>query len=137
MSAERRPTKASEVVRELMNRPVPPPEPRPELRLHHDTPTMEVKETTTARDALTQLRDGNADVLALREQGSEPAVIMLPIQRYLDLVATELMSDQAKSTIVAEGTGSLVMDESALANVHVEEVHPGGVLRSIPRQFYS
>lgn len=126
--AERRRTKASEIVDDLMGRPPTADEVAknetnlPELRLRPDTPTAEIDSETLARGLIDRLRSDDVTALALRETGTEPTVVMLPLERYLELAGKELIS--RREGLVATLDGRLVPPESDFAALHVEVVDP-------------
>jgi hypothetical protein len=117
-------SKASELADDLRRRSSSPAEREtpevPEIKLRSDAPALEVTETTPIGDALAQLRSQGVGVIALREQGGEPTAVVIPAERYIELVGTELLNGRK----VAQG-GRLVPAESAFAAVYVEEVNPG------------
>ena len=93
----------------------------PELRLRADVPAVEIDETTPASSVIAHLRDENVGTVALREPDTSAAVIVISIERYLDLVGKELASDPFNKEV---GLNGIAPTEAALAASHVEQVNP-------------
>lgn len=126
--AERQPSKASEVVDDLMQRPLTPEEiakryPKVEdLRLRADAPVVEIDDTTPVKGVIDRLAGEDAGIVAVREAGVDSAVaVVLPIERYLELAGKELAGFSSK---VATLDGRLVPVEEAFATSHVEQADP-------------
>lgn len=126
--AEKPRSKASQFLDELAQRS-PSPEsvaamsPRvPELRLRADAPSLEINGSTLVSNAVAQLRSETVGAIVLREPGAEPTAVVMPVERYLELVGTELVNDSPKE---ARG-GGLAPRAAALEAVYVEQVDPSG-----------
>lgn len=126
--SEKRRTKASEVVENLMSRPLPPEEvarryPKaPKLRLRADTPAIEIDGTTSAKAVVDQLQSDRLDTVAVREIGAEAVAVLLPVERYLELVGNEL--SRRHHDLVVGPHGHFQPQDSELAVLHVEQVDP-------------
>lgn len=110
---------ASEIVDRITQR-TPREEKLPEVRLRADTPTLEVNEDTRIRGTLDQLQAGEVGAVALSEPGSKPSAVVIPIERYLELVTRELVA--GRGTIASQGR--IIPEDSTLAAVHIEPVDP-------------
>ena len=95
---------------------------RPELRLRSDAPSVEVDEATHAQEAIDKLRDGDISGLALRNSEGVVAAMMVPVERYLELVSAELASDPFNKE--AHLDGRITPTEAAFAASSVEQVDP-------------
>jgi hypothetical protein len=125
--AEKR-TRASDVREHLISRPLSAreqarrnPKP-PALRLRADAPALEVTQTAPLSDALTELRSRDVGVIALREPGIEPAAVVIPIERYFELVGEEILHGDGNKIMRTDHV--VVPNESALAAAYVEVVNP-------------
>jgi hypothetical protein len=120
--------KASELVDDLLRRPLTPEEAakrrgvRPALRWRANAPSVEVDEATPVRRVLDRLSSEALGSVGIREPGSDVTAVVVPVERYLQLVATELATDQTKR--VATLDGQIVPSEDAFAASHVEQVNP-------------
>jgi hypothetical protein len=125
--AEKR-TTASEVLERLRNRELSPRQlarmyPRvPDLRLRADTPTLDVTEATAVGDALKELQAQGIGTMALREQGAGPTAVVLSVERYLELVGTQLIRDEYSKIMRVDHV--VVPTDEAFAALHVEPVNP-------------
>lgn len=123
-------SKASELADDLVRRPLSEKEmasrhPKvPELRLRPDAPVMEIDEITPVKDALGQLRSEGIGAMALRESGGDATVVVIPVERYLELVGKELATD---SPMVGTLDGRVMPAESAFVASYVEQVDPGDI----------
>jgi hypothetical protein len=121
-------SKASELADDLMSHPLTPEEiaaryPRvPELRLRADAPTVEINETTRARDILERVRSENVGSIALRESAAGITAVVIPVERYLELVGKELATDPSNK--VGTLDGQIRPTDAAIAASHVEQVNP-------------
>jgi hypothetical protein len=119
---------ASDVTDRLTSRPLSPRQlaererKLPPIRLRADVASLDVDEATPVTDALTGLQSRGVDALALRELGSDATAVVLPVERYLDLVAKELLNG---NQLVAQPGGRVTPTEAAFAASYVEEVNPG------------
>jgi len=127
---EQRPTKASKVVDRLMSRKLSPREiaerypQAPELRLRADAPAVEIDETTPVVDVLERLGNSDIGALALRPRGADPTAVVVPIERYLELVGKELLHSRGK---VVGASNDFRPPDAALETVSVELVDPAAV----------
>lgn len=92
----------------------------PELRLRADAPALEIDETTTVMDALERLESSDIGALALRTpRGTDPTALIIPVERYLELVGKELLHSPSK--VVGE-SNDFTPPDAALEAVNVEQV---------------
>jgi hypothetical protein len=117
--AEHKRSKASEAVADFTNSGEVSKPVLPELRLRPDTPTVEVRETTPITGALAHLQSDETGIIALQEPGSETTAVILPVDRYLELVGKMLVRQR---TGVVNPYGQIVPHESDFAEVNVELV---------------
>jgi hypothetical protein len=119
---------ASKVMDELMQNPLTQEEQAarylgvPELRLRADTPTVDVDETTRVQGVLARLHGEDTRSLALRDRGAAISAVVIPVERYLELVGIQLAKDPSIQRDTS--TGSIAPTGTALAASHVEQVHP-------------
>lgn len=119
---ERRSSKASEAVEDFMHRGNEPRKPKlPELRLRSDMPTVAVSAATPLVDVVEQLRSEGVGVIALHEADSDAMAVMLPVERYLELVGKVLVGQR---TGIVNPYGQLVPPESDFADAYVKQVNP-------------
>jgi hypothetical protein len=120
--------KAEELVDDLMRRSLTPEEeaakhPRvPELRLRADAPAVDINKTTHIRDVLSRLQDKDVGGVALRDPSTGPVAVVVPVERYLDLVGKELANDPSNK--VGTLDGHIAPAETAIAASYVEQVNP-------------
>lgn len=125
--SEWRPGKATELDEALARRGLTPEEvaerhgERLELQMRADVPAIEVGMDTHARDVLDRLQRDDINGLALRTPDGEVAAMVAPVDRYLELVASDLKSGPKEATI----GGRLVPTDAAYASTYVEQVNPG------------
>jgi hypothetical protein len=126
--AEKR-SKAQEVLEVFMSRPLSVreqarrnPKP-PALRLRADAPALEATETTPLSDALVELRSRDVGVIALREPDAKPAAVVIPVERYCELVGKEILHGDGNKIMRAEDH-VVEPSESVLADAYVEVVNP-------------
>jgi hypothetical protein len=124
---EWRPGKATEFDDAMARRTLTPEEwearyPKPpELRLRSDTPSVEVDQTTRVQEVLVRLANEDGDSVAVRNADGGVTAMMVPVERYLELVATELANNhQGEATL----DGRIVPTEAAFAASYVEQVDP-------------
>ena len=116
---------ASELVDDLLNRPLTPEEvaakyPKvPELRLRPDAPGVTVDDNTLGSEIVERL--GEKDSLALYDHSGAARAIVLPLERYIQLVGTELVNDPRNN--VATPDGRISPTDEALAASYVEQVN--------------
>lgn len=124
---EPRRSKASELAddltrRELSDREWESRHPKvPELRLRADAPAIAIDEVTPVTDALKRLRGEAVGAMALRQADGHSTAVVIPVERYLELVGKELASG---SRWVGTLDGQIVPVESAFAESYVEQVDP-------------
>ncbi|HEV3323793.1 MAG TPA: hypothetical protein VG147_16575 [Solirubrobacteraceae bacterium] len=121
---EQRQTKASKLEDELSRHSVSPEWRRkpPALRLRADTPELRVEAATRISDALARLRDSEVDMLSLRPDGSEPTAIVMPVERYLALVGSEMF--HSSNGKIATTDGDFRPGDDVMEAAHVEQVDP-------------
>lgn len=121
--------RAARLVDELMANPLTPEEKQamwpklPALRLREDAPAVEVNAATPIRALLERLANQAGDMMALREEGADVGAVVLPVARYLDLVAKE-MALNPHGTAVSHPDGSFGPTAETMEAAHVEEVDP-------------
>jgi hypothetical protein len=93
----------------------------PELRLRADVPAVEIDEATTASNVLAHMRSENVGTIALHEPIVNVTAVVMPVERYLELVGSELANDPFHKEA---GPRGIAPTEAALAAVHVEQVDP-------------
>lgn len=93
----------------------------PELRLRADVPAVEIDGATTASNVLAHMRSENVGTIALHEPSVNVTAVVMPVERYLELVGTELANDPFHKEA---GPRGIAPTEAALAAVHVEQVDP-------------
>lgn len=126
--SERRRTQAGQLVEDLMNSPSSPEEtarryPRaPKLRLRADTPAVDIDETTSATSVVKQLQGERLDTAVIRETGAQAVAVLLPVERYLELVGNELA--RRHHDLIVGPHGDFRPQDSALAELHVEQIDP-------------
>jgi hypothetical protein len=118
---------AREVTDDLLQRSLTPEQiaardRRPDLHLRADVPTVEVDETTRAKGVLEKLQ-GEAGLVALGEQAGISAVVV-PIERYLELVGSQLKYDPSIEREGRTATFDIAPTEGAMEASHVEQVRP-------------
>lgn len=124
--SEGEPTKASKAREDLMSRQVSPEDmarrhPKiAELRLREDAPSIEFGRVTP--EIIEHAQGEGISAITLKERGQEPTVVVLSIDRYLELVGKELASSYTEK--VGRLDGHIVPVESALTDSHVETVDP-------------
>jgi len=114
-------SKASDVADQIMRHVPREGRKLPEARLRHDAPTLEVDKATPMREALDLLRTTDIGAIALSEAGGEPSAVVMPVERYLELAAKDLLT-RRNGTIASNGR--IVPQESALADLYIEPVDP-------------
>lgn len=125
---KREQSKASKIVDDLTSHPLTSEEmakrrgSRPELRVRSDAPSIEINETTPAAETIARLEARHTDTLALREPGGEAKAVVLSIERYLELIGTELATDPFNK--VATLDGRITPSDTAVAAAYVEQVDP-------------
>lgn len=120
-------SKSSELVDDLMRHPLTSEEiaerrgKHPELRLRPDAPAVEVDATTRVQDVVARLASEDVGCVALRDASAGVTAMVMPVERYLELVGTELATDPNK---VATLDGDLAPTAAATAASYVEQVNP-------------
>jgi hypothetical protein len=114
--------KATQIANELDA--LPPRELRPErpqLRLRADVPSVEVSETTRVQEILSRLDSEDTRRVLLSSPEAGVTAVVVPIDRYIDLVGTELEFEVSHS-------GQALLDgriePTELATSDVEQVDP-------------
>jgi hypothetical protein len=129
--------KAEELMDDLLRHPLTPEEiatryPKvPELRLRADAPTVEVDATTTARDVLERVQSQDVGSVALRDSTTGVTAVVMPVERYLELVGGELAHDPLNKEAGLNGT--ITPTEAALVASHVEQINPHDTWFQAPR----
>jgi len=119
--------KAEDLADDLMRHPLMPEEiaaryPQfPELRLRADAPAVVVDEATRVRDVVGRLQSEDVGSIALRNPDGGVTAMVVPVERYLELVGTQLATDPNK---VATLDGRLMPSEVSIAASYVEQVNP-------------
>jgi len=125
--SERPKSKARDAVEDLMRNPLTPEElahryPKvEELRLRPDAPTAEIDEALPVKEVIERLRSEDVGVIALRESGSDATVVIVPVERYLELASKELAGYSER---VGTLDGRMIPVESAFEASYVEPVDP-------------
>lgn len=79
---------------------------------------LEIDANTTAQEAIDRLGAGNIRSVELRSNGSGTQGVLVPVERYLQLVATDLLSNP-RFEVRANGGG---IEPAGLASADVEQV---------------
>jgi hypothetical protein len=132
MMAEQPKSKAAQLREDLMRHPLTPEEvaqryPKVEaLRLRSDAPSVEIDDALPAKRVIEQLQSEDVDAIALHEQGSDPTAVIIPVERYLELVGKELAG---YTELVGTLDGRLIPPGPAFAASYVEPVDPDATWR--------
>jgi hypothetical protein len=94
----------------------------PALRLRSDAPELDVTEATRASDALTRLQNSDIGILALRPSDGEAVAVVLPVEQYLTLVASELLHNPRNK--IAGTDGEIRPRDELLEASQVTQVDP-------------
>ena len=130
--AEQPKSKAAQLREDLMRYPLTSEEvaqryPKVEaLQLRSDAPSVEIDDALPVKRVIEQLRSEGVGAIALHEQGSDPTAVIIPVERYLELVGKELAGYTA---LVGTLDGRLIPVESAFAASYVEPVDPDATWR--------
>jgi hypothetical protein len=117
--------KASETSRYIESHPLTPQEedarhPRhPKLRLKEDVDTVEVAPDTPVAEVFERMASDGQHRVALRRPDGEISAVVIPVERYVQLIGTEL----AGSTYTVADRGGRVAPAGLLAS-DVEQVDP-------------
>lgn len=120
--------KANELGDDLLSHPLTPEEraakyPKvPELRLRADAPAAEVDENTRVQEVVKRLQSEAAPIIALRDMATGATAVVMPVERYLQLVGTELVNDPLNQVGGLEG--HIAPTDAALRASHIEQVNP-------------